>query len=199
MAWPVLSSGWSVALAAAVSAAVTPVPRVVFKPGMAVSLQKESPLQMQELRVPECPGCLLHAPRRGQLCAFSYYVQLGTFDNWCWSLNHHRYAYGSSSLWPQDYPRPTPHTRSEDKHVQATAIHGDTPVISSPLLHLRCAQQQAALLLLAQLVEFYLSMIHSIPPTPSHSVEAKWCLKSPVFTSLFLRLVVHLYSPLQIL
>lgn len=50
--WPVQSPSWSTAVLEAVSTAVTPLPRVVFTPGMAVPLQKESPLQVQELHAP---------------------------------------------------------------------------------------------------------------------------------------------------
>lgn len=88
--------------------------------------------------------------------------------------------------------------------VQATVVCGYVLVISFPLLLWDVLKGggggggKAALLLLAKLLEFYLRMIHSISPTPSHSEAVKQYLKSSVFTSLFLRLVVRLYSPLQI-
>lgn len=82
---------------------------------------------------------------------------------------------------------PTQPTHPEDKLSVATHL-------SSLLL---CAQGRAVLLP-ATLAGFYLSMIHSISPTPSHSVEVMQRLKSSGFTSLFVRLVVHLYRPLQI-
>lgn len=132
---PVPSSSCSTAILEAGGRAVSPARRVGFKPGMAVPLQKELPLQKGELSLPERPRCLLRAPRRGSLGqpaperAFSGSAPFGTFDSADGSANTGTQV-GAARCGCTSAPRPPPHTRSEDRRGSSYSRprrHAHTP------------------------------------------------------------------------
>lgn len=120
----------------------------------------------------------------------------------------HREVVASGSAWRCCQPLHTGwHPGGADQHVWATGPPPTpTPCQRTSCLWLHTCHRCSSVPLWAgegssapaTRAEFYLSMIHSISPTPSHSVEITQCLKSSSFTSLFVRLVVHPYRPLQI-